>query len=167
MAATAKKNGKPTPKKKSVYAIRAWLEKQDDYTLHRPVRKRFARIPYSVTNVMNVWECDLLDVQAYAKYNENYKYILSVKYVFSKFLHMIPIKTKSAHSVVSTFRTIFDESKYLKNRRRPIWVRTDKGKVFLSKHFQDMLRDEVRGIQFQVCSNPDLKCALHDTRENL
>jgi len=40
--------------------------------------KRFARNPYTVSNVMDVWECDLLDVQAYAKYNGNYRYILSV-----------------------------------------------------------------------------------------
>jgi len=77
----------------------AWLEKQDAYTLHRLVRKRFARNPYTVTNVMDVLECDLLDVQAYAKYNDNYRYILSVIDIFSKYLHMIILKTKSGPSV--------------------------------------------------------------------
>jgi hypothetical protein len=42
--------------------VRAWLEKQDAYTLHRRVRRRFPRNPYSVINVMDVWECDLVDV---------------------------------------------------------------------------------------------------------
>jgi len=51
--------------------IGAWLEKEDAYTFHTPVRKRFARYPYTVTNVIDVWECHLLDVQAYAKYNDN------------------------------------------------------------------------------------------------
>ena len=37
-------------------------------------------------------------------------------------------------------------------------VPTDKGKEFLNKHFQDMLRDE--GIEFQVCRKPDVKCAV-------
>jgi len=46
-------------KKVKLDVIKVWLEKQDDYTLHRPVRKRFARNPYTVSNVMNVWECDL------------------------------------------------------------------------------------------------------------
>ena len=49
--------GKP----KSIAVTRAWLEEQDAYTLHRPVRKRFARNPYTVTNVGDVWEYDLLD----------------------------------------------------------------------------------------------------------
>ena len=42
--------------------------------------------------------------------------------------------------------------------KSPFWVRTDKGKEFLNKHFQDMVRDE--GIQFRVCRNPDVKCAV-------
>jgi len=59
----------------SVDAIRAWLDKQDAYTLHRHVRKRFMHFPYTLTIVMDVWECDLLDVQAYAKYNDYQSYI--------------------------------------------------------------------------------------------
>ena len=50
-------------KLQSVGSTRARLEEQDAYTIHRPVRKRFARNPYTVTNVMDVWECDLLDVR--------------------------------------------------------------------------------------------------------
>jgi len=53
----SKKKGKP----QSIVKTRAWLEEQDAFTLHRPVRKRFARNPYTVTNVGYVWECDLLD----------------------------------------------------------------------------------------------------------
>jgi len=41
-----KMKGKP----QCVGAIMAWLEEQDAYKLHRPVRKRFARNPYTVTN---------------------------------------------------------------------------------------------------------------------
>jgi len=36
--------------------MKAWLEKQDAYKHHRPVKKLFARNPYSVNNVMDVWE---------------------------------------------------------------------------------------------------------------
>lgn len=98
---------------------------------------------------MNVWECDLLDVQAYAKFNENHIYILSLIEVFSEFLHKIPVKTKSESFIALAFRSIFDVPKY--SRRRTIWVRTDKGK--------NMFRNEGT-IQFQVCRNPDLKCAV-------
>ena len=146
---------KGTPK--SADALKAWLLKHNVDSLHRPVRKRFARNPYSVTNVMDVWECDMLDVQSYGKYNDNHRDILSVIDVFSKFLYLICLKTKSVPSEASAFRSIFDDddSKY---SRRPVWLRTDKSKEFLNKPFQDMLRDEC--IQFQVCRNADVKCEV-------
>ena len=86
-AAERKMKGKP----QSVGALKAWFEEQDAHTLNRPVRKYFAPNPYSVINVMYVWEWDLLDAQAYAKYNANYKYILSVIDVFSKFQFLVPM----------------------------------------------------------------------------
>ena len=85
------------------------------------------------------------------RYNDNYRYILSAIDVFSKFLHLIPIETKSGPLVASAFRSIFYYPKYWTGRR-PVWVRTDKGKEILNKHFQDILRDE--GILFQVCEIP-------------
>jgi len=145
LAMAAKRNVTPNPgakRKKTVEDIRDWLEKQDAYTLYRPVRKPFVCNPYNVTKVINVWECDLLDVQAYASYNYNYRYIISVIDVFSKFLYMIPIKTKSGTSVASVFRAIFDYPKY-SSRRSRIRVLTDKGKEFLNKiNKKPMLRDE-------------------------
>jgi len=56
--AERKLKGKP----QTVGAIKAWLEEQNAYALQRPVRKYFALNPYTVTNVMDYWECDLWDV---------------------------------------------------------------------------------------------------------
>jgi hypothetical protein len=56
-AARLRKNGM------SQEQLTNWLEKQDAYTLHRPVRKRFQRNPYTVNNILDVWECNLADVQ--------------------------------------------------------------------------------------------------------
>ena len=69
---------------KTAGELRVWLEAQNAYTLHRPVRKRFPRNPYSVNNIMDVWEYDLVDVQWLSKYNDRFKYLLSVINVFSK-----------------------------------------------------------------------------------
>jgi len=54
-----------------------------------------AQTTEKVSNVMDVWEYDLLYVQACAKYNDNYRYILAVIDVYSKYLHLIPIRTKN------------------------------------------------------------------------
>jgi len=47
------------------------------------MRKCFARNPYSVNKVMDVLECELLDVRALGKFNDNFEYILNVMDVFS------------------------------------------------------------------------------------
>ena len=121
--------------------------------MQRPARRRFLRNHQTVTNLMEVWECDILDMQSLSKYNDTYRYSLSVIDVFSKYLHLVPIKTKSGPAVTSAFRYLLHDDSL-----RPLWVRTDKGKEFLNKHFQDILRDE--SIQFQVFRNPEVKCAV-------
>ena len=50
-----------------------------------------------------------MEVQAYAKYNDNYKYILTVKDAFSKFLFLVTVKTKSGPSATMAFLSIFVE----------------------------------------------------------
>jgi len=94
------------------------------------VKKPFPHKPYTVTNVMNMWECDLLDVQAYAKYNNNHRYILSVIDLFSKFLHTILLKTKSRLSVASSFRSIFDDPKYWRQIYAPFGYKLIRARNF-------------------------------------
>ena len=89
------------------------------------------------------------------RFNDNYKYILYVIDVFSKFLHLVSLRSKTGTAVASAFTSIFEDSSL---RRLHVWVRTDKGKIFLNIHFQELLKRE--GFQFQVCSNPDVKCCV-------
>jgi len=115
-------------KTKSTRDIKTWLQKDDAYILHRPIRKRFPRNPYSVNNVLDVFDCGLVDVQAINKHNDGYKYLLAVIDVFSKFLHIVPLKSRTGKDVSSAFHSILQDRKYSKPiKRRPIWVRTDKG----------------------------------------
>jgi hypothetical protein len=158
-AVEATKNNKL---KKPRRAPEAWLQEQDAFTMHRPVRKRFPRNPYTITNALDVWECDLLDVQSLSRYNDRYRYLLTVIDVFTKYLHVVPLRSKTGTNVASAFRSILDDPRYSLpkgiQQQRPVWVRTDRGKEFVNRTFQDMLKRE--GIQFQVCRNPDVKCSV-------
>jgi len=92
------------------------------------------------------------------KYN-NYRYLLQVIDVFSKYLQSVHLRTKTGKEVALALESIFRGPKYTKPiRRRPVWVRTDKGKEFSITQFQTLLKRE--GIEFQVCRNPDVKCAV-------
>jgi hypothetical protein len=74
---------------------KACLLKQDSDILHKAVRKRFPRNTYTVNNIHDFWESDLVDVQGLTKYNDGAKYLLTVIDVFSNFLHIIPLKSKT------------------------------------------------------------------------
>ena len=92
--------------------------------MHKPVRKRFLCKPYTVSNLIDVWEYDPLDMQSLAKYNDMHRYILSVIDIFSKYLHLVTVN----HFRVS----ILFHDDY---SRRPVCVRTDKGKQLRNNHF--------------------------------
>ena len=147
-------------KQKTPSQIKAWLETQDAYTLHRPLRKRFPRNPYTVNSIDDVWEIDILDLTSLKKIHNSYRYLLQVIDVFSKHLHSVPLRTKTGKEVAATpLESIFRDPKYTKPiRRRAELVRTDKGKEFLNTQFETLLKRE--GIEFQVCRNPDVNCAV-------
>jgi transposase InsO family protein len=88
------------------------------------------------------------------KYNDKYKYLLSAIVVFSKFLNFVPLRAKTCTAVAMEFRSIIAQYSH----RRPICVRTDRGKEFLNRSFQDILKKE--GIQYQVCRDPNVKCSV-------
>jgi len=79
--------------------------------------------------------------------------------VFSKYIHSVPLRTNTGKEVAAARESILQDPKYTKPiRRRPVWVRTDKGKEFFNTQFQTMLKRG--GIEFQVPRNPDVKCAV-------
>jgi len=77
-----------------------------------------------------------LDLSSLKKFNNNYRYLLQVIDVFSKYLHSVPLRTKTGKEVAAALESIFKDPKYTKPiRRRPVWVRTDKVKEFLNTQF--------------------------------
>jgi len=107
-------NRQKIKKQKTPTQIKEWLETQDAYTLHRPVSKRFPRNPYTVNNINDVSELDILDLSSLKKYNNNYRYLLQVIDVFSKYLHSVPLRTKTGKEVAATLESIFKDPKYTK-----------------------------------------------------
>ena len=72
---------------------------------------------------------------------------------------MVPLKSKTGKDVSAAFQSVLMDPRYMRPfKRRPVWVRTEKGKEFLNESFQKLLKRE--GIEFQVCRNPDIKCSI-------
>lgn len=132
--------------------VQEWLEHQDSYTLHRPLRKCFIRNTYHVDNIDDLWQADLCDMRTLSKYNDDYNYLLTVIDVFSKYSWAIPLKYKTGAAVTRAFEKIFKEG------RKPLKLMTDKGKEFLNKPFQIFLKKNK--VFYYNSNNPDTKACF-------
>jgi len=117
--------------------IRNFLSEVPSNTMNRTairrMKRREDRIPINEIDYM--YDADLMDMQHYLGDNNNYRYILVVIDVFSRFLYTQPLKTKSAKDMVVAFREIFKEA------NPPNTLRTDGGSEFTNKQVQDLFRE--------------------------
>ena len=120
----------------SAKQIKDFLIKRDEYTLHKPVRKRFRRRKVFTLGIDDLWQADLADLSSIAKHNDNYKFLLTCIDTFSKFAWAIPLKNKSTTTVAEGFEKILSSS-----NRRPCNLQTDKGTEFLGTTFQKKLKN--------------------------
>ena len=100
--------------------------------LHKAIRRKFKRCRVLVGGIDRIWAAELVDMQAFAKFNRGVKYLLAVMDVFSKYGWLIPLKDKTGKSVASALKTIFEERKAEK-----MWV--DKGKEFYNTDVKDLI----------------------------
>jgi len=86
-----------------------------------------------VNGSVKIWAADLVEMQAFSKFNHGVRYLLTVIDVFSKYGWMLPIKDKTGKSVADEFKEIFKKSK-----RKPEKLWTDKGREFYNKHVKEL-----------------------------
>ena len=65
---------------------------------------------------------DLADMQLIRKFNEGFKFLLCVIYIFSKYAWVVPLKDKKSVAITNAFQKILDDMNRKPNK---IWV--DKG----------------------------------------
>ena len=116
--------------------LKKWLMKQDTYTLHKPARRHYKTNRVIVGGIDELWQMDLADMQTMAAENDGYRYLLLCIDVFSKYLWVIPLKTKTGPALVMAFKKI------LESGRKPEKVQTDQGTEFFNKHFKELMKKE-------------------------
>ena len=60
-----------------------------------------------VNGIDKIWAADLVEMQAFSKFNRGVRYLLTVIDVFSKFRWLLPLKDKTGKSVADAFKEIF------------------------------------------------------------
>ena len=124
-----------------IHKIRNFLHKQEAYSLHKPVRRRFRRNHVISAGKDDLWMCDLMDMVKFEKWNQGFKYILVVIDVFSKFVWLRPLKNKTGTSVAEAFQDIFDTS-----GRSPGRLVSDKGQEFNAKVVQKLMQKHINFV---------------------
>ena len=100
--------------------VERWLSEQDTYTLQKPVRCSFKRRCIVVGGPNQQWQADLVDIARLKKVNDGTTFILTVIDVFSKLAWCVPLKNKSAASLVAAFTQLLSNG-------APNTLQTDKG----------------------------------------
>ena len=125
--------------------VARWLDKQDTYTLHKPVRRKFARNRVLVGGIDEQWQADLVDLASLKKENDGITFLLTCIDILSKKAWVRPLKDKRGSNVTREFGKILAEG------RVPWKLQTDAGKEFLNREFQSLL--EKHDIHFFTTNN--------------
>ena len=88
------------------------------------------------------WSADLIDKSSLSKYNNNYKFILTVIDIFTKYAWAIPLKIKSGLSITNGFKIVLSEHPQGGSEsRKPEKLWLDRGSNFYNKTFKSLLRE--------------------------
>lgn len=102
--------------------------------LHRSARKNFPRRKTIMYGINDTYQIDLVEMIPLAKFNNNYKYILTIIDVFSKYAFGFPIKTKSAINVTCAMKKLFQSGNIPRN------IFSDFGREFYNTEFKQLMR---------------------------
>lgn len=133
--------------------VSEWLKTQNPYTLHKQIRRKFKRRRYIVSGIDDLWQVDLADFAAVSKHNEGFKYVLVVIDVFSKYVWIQYVKSKSAIDILAAMKMLL-----MSEERKPKNVMSDKGKEFDNVQLREYF--EENSINYYTSQNPDTKAAV-------
>ncbi|RWS18860.1 hypothetical protein B4U80_06734, partial [Leptotrombidium deliense] len=90
-------------------------------------------------------------MRQYKSWNNQYAFLLTCIDIFSKFARVIPLRRKSAKTIIKSFSSLLEFEK-------PEKLRYDKGKEFNNKYFRKFLNDQ--NIKNYPTENDRLKCVV-------
>ena len=131
-----------------------WLEGQESYTLHKPIKYKFERRRTIVARPFDQAQMDLLDMSAYKNKNKGTKFLLVIVDIFSKYCWVRPLKNKTGEVVLKGLEFVLKD-KYGKRIKS---IQSDKGTEFLNRKVQSFLQK--KNIGFFTSENEDIKCSI-------
>ena len=98
----------------------------------KPPKKKYATNKTDVYHIHDIWSLDILDVKGDGPENiRNYRYVLVIIDIFSKFGWTIPLKNKNAQTITNSF-----ENNIITSKRKPNFLEGDPDRGFLTVFFK-------------------------------
>ena len=108
--------------------------------LHKPIIRKFDKRKVHSPFIDNIWGAVLADMQLISKFNKEFRFLLCVIDIYSKYVWVIPLKDKNGITITNAFQKNFDES-----NRKPNKIRVDKGSVFYNR----LMKSRLGKIEYQ------------------
>ena len=130
--------------------VKKVLSTLDAYTRHFPYRKKYPRERVMTSGINVQMQADLIDLQSLSKANDSYRFVLIVIDVFSKYIMLVPVKSKTASDMVEAVENVFKQ-------RTPLKFQSDQGSEFMNRSLQTLFKDY--GVE-HFYTRSDLKSSI-------
>ena len=112
-----------------------WLQNQETYSLHKPVRKKGIQGNKTIASCVDAqWQADLADMSNVSEHNDGHCFVLTVIDVLSRYAWAVPVKNKRGKTVVDALEEIFKSS----DRSPKYYLHTDQGREFFNPQMKKL-----------------------------
>ncbi|CAB3980447.1 uncharacterized transposon-derived [Paramuricea clavata] len=118
--------------------VKAWLETQNTYIVHKPTRVHFKTQRTYVDGLAQQLQLDLVDMQKYSRANKGYKWILTSIEILSRYAFVVPAYRKGTKDMVPAVEKILDQF-HERFGRYPKVVQFDEGSEFYNNGVKALL----------------------------
>lgn len=116
--------------------VKNWLQKQETFTLHRQINRKFKRVRVVVPEIGYQWDADTAVLNSYRKENDGFGYFLFVIDVFSKYAWTVALKSTKGSEMSRALASLLSKT------NKPKKIRTDKGSEFMNRDVQKLFKEK-------------------------
>ena len=89
--------------------IFTFLQQNDAHTKFRLIQRKFPRLKVIAFEIEEIWPIDVAYVAKLAKYNNGVKCLLVAVDVLSRFLRVVPLRSKKAPGAAKAFKKMIEK----------------------------------------------------------
>ena len=134
--------------------VKKFLKSSDVYTLHYVPPVKYVRLPIVAPKPGVFLSCDLGDMSGLSKHNKGYKYILIAVDIFSRFLHVRLLRSKTGPDTRDALESILNHPRVGAIRR----IHVDRGREFYNKHVERLMKQ--RNVKLYSTFSQEIKASL-------